>query len=259
MKYRICPKLRHFLKTFTIEELAKTGDDVLVFRQFLLLFLCQTGGGKLSRPSLPREEAKVKPATLTLQVAIQDESQREASSRLEMLFNASPETLLFTAGPTPPPHPDSSEVVCLSCLLSDPDLHLQRNPSPKFKRGTTGYFSAKESEGKPGESKGQEMEFTVQTSVLSGACLLRIKSDCNPDFVLDARWYWPHWGPSNPTGMKDKDKVLPGRFMLKVAKSSAFCLMNCCGGWRGGEEGGSLAGPSCPLIQIYAKSWRNVP
>lgn len=54
----------------------------------------------------------------------------------------------------------------------------------------------------------------------------------------------------NLTGMKDKDKdALPGRFMLKVAKSTTSCLMNSL-------RGRGLEGSSCPLIQIYAEFGR---
>lgn len=65
--------------------------------------------------------------------------------------------------------------------------------------------------------------------MLSRACLLRIKSEYNPK-LLDAWSYWSHWRLSNLTGMKDKDKdALPARFMLKEAKSTISCLMNCLG------------------------------
>lgn len=85
--------------------------------------------------------------------------------------------------------PFSSEVVCFSCLPSDPNLLLQSNPSPKFKWGTTGYFSAKESEGEPNESKARKWNLQYKRSLqsplvgqmLSRVCLLRVKSEHNTD------------------------------------------------------------------------------
>lgn len=51
-----------------------------------------------------------------------------------------------------------------SPISSDPNLHLQSDSLPKFKQGTKRYFTGKRRRKKEYESKGKEMEFTVQTS-----------------------------------------------------------------------------------------------
>lgn len=69
-----------------------------MFFEFLLLCVSKPKGKKDDQTN-PCEEPKVKPVKPTFQVRTQNEPQCAATSRLWMLFNASPETLLFTADP----------------------------------------------------------------------------------------------------------------------------------------------------------------
>lgn len=168
-----------------------------------------------------------------------------------MLFNASPETFLFTADPLFPLKSLASPVSRLTpTSICSAIPHRSSNGGQP---GTSAQEQARASRTNQRPGNGiystnvGSLKSPLVGQMLSRACLLRIKAEYNPD-LPDARSYWSHWRLSNLTGMKDKDKdALPGRFMLKEAKSTISCLMNCLGGCR-------LAGFSCPLIQIYAES-----